>query len=57
VFKEALKMRGSRVKKKDFKFFLYFVGDICLWFPQEAPQGGAKLVIVSKTYKNTCCGL
>jgi hypothetical protein len=50
-------MRGSRVKKKDFKFFLYFVGDICLWFPQEAPQGGAKLVIVSKTYKNTCCGL
>ena len=33
--KESLKTQGTRVKKKDLKKFLDFVGEICPWFPQE----------------------
>lgn len=33
--KESLKTQGIRVKEKDLKKFLDFVGDICPWFPQE----------------------
>lgn len=35
AFKESLTMRGTRVRKKDLKKYLDFVGDICPWFPQE----------------------
>lgn len=33
--KESFKTRGTRVKKKDLKKFLDYIGDICPWFPQE----------------------
>ena len=33
--KEALKTRGTRVKKKDLRKFFEFVSDVCPWFSQE----------------------
>ena len=61
--KESLKTRGTRVKKKYFKKFLEFVGDICPWFPQEGMIDEKRWHIVGNcfkdyyeawTYKNTC---
>jgi hypothetical protein len=49
--KESLKTRGTRVKKKDFKKFLEFVGEICPWVPQEGTidvKRCSELVIVSE---------
>ncbi|XP_052616181.1 endogenous retrovirus group K member 113 Gag polyprotein-like [Peromyscus californicus insignis] len=33
--KEALKIQGTRVKKKDLKAFFDYIIDTCPWFPQE----------------------
>ena len=33
--KESLRMRGTRVKKKDLKKLFDFISDVCPWFLQE----------------------
>jgi hypothetical protein len=62
--KESLKTRETRVKKKDLKKFLDFVGDICPWFPQEGTidekmwhRVGDCFKDYYEAYKITCYGL
>jgi hypothetical protein len=46
--KASLKTRGTRVKKKDLKKNLDFVGDICPWSPQLMRKGSTELALLKR---------